>query len=259
MGNVRDQMGALSQCIAASARERQMAVGDSKMQTARMLQVFGRERAAMAKALKSRLVADREGRSGNVRAIRANTGTMRREFRQDHARMRRALRQRLARSTEAVATLVASLCADFAKGRADFAKAHRQATKAQRAGLAKNRRHRSREVAELMNNFHVSRGEMAHELGESLAKTLQRIESQVSGLKKGFRASLRETREDASAPGQIPDYLLAAQGGGAARAPSSALPREPEEHKEKKRVKTNTSATRTVRGFVGKPGKSKTK
>ena len=233
MGNMRDQMEALTQGIATSARERQVAVGDSKVQTARMLQAFGRERAVMAKTLKCGLVADRVGRSVNVCAIRANTGTMRQEFRQDHVRIRRSLRRRLAQSTEAVATFMASLRADFAKGRADFAKGHRDMTEAQRAGLAKDRCDRSREVAELMNNFHVSRGEMAHELAESLAKSMQHITSQVSGLKKGFTASLQKIRKDASTRGQIPNSLLAAQGGGTAQVLFSALNREPEERKKK--------------------------
>lgn len=192
MGNLREQMEALAQGIVTSARERMMAVGSSKAQTASMLSAFGRERTAMG----------------------------------------RDLRRKLAQSTEAVATFVASLRADFAKGRADFAKAHRQMTKAQRAGLAKDRRHRSREVAELMNDFHVSRGEMAQELAESLAKSTQEIKSQVSGLSR-FRASLQKFREDAGFRRQIPNSL--------------------KEGQEK------TTFGEAVRHFVGKPGKPKKK
>ena len=182
MGNLRDQMEALTLGIATSARERKMAVGDSKAQTARTLQAFGRERMAMAKDLKSGFVADGVSRSANVHTILANTGTMCDGFRKDHVRMQRSLRRRLVQSTEAVATFVASLHADFAKGRADFAKAHRHMIKAQRAGLAKDRRDRSGEVAELMNNFQVSRGEMAQELTENLDAFTGRIRSHVSGL-----------------------------------------------------------------------------
>jgi len=225
-------MEVLGQGIATSARERKMAVGDRKEQTTRMLQAFGRERAVMAKALKSSFAADRVGRSVSVCTMRANTGTMCEGFRQDHFRVRRSLRRRLAQSTEAVATFVASLRDDFDKGRADFAKTHRHMAKAQRAGLAKDRRDRSHEVAELMNGFHVSRGEMAQELAESLAKSTQEIRSQVSGLNR-FRASLEKIREGAWVPRQIPNSLLAAQVGGAAPAPFSTFSREPEERQKK--------------------------
>jgi len=232
MSNLRDQMEVLAQGIATSARERKMAVGSSKAQTASMLQAFGRERAVMAEALKSSFAADHVGRSVNVCTMRANTGTMCEGFRQNHVRVRRSLRRKLAQSTEAVATFVASLRADFDKGRADFAKTHRHIAKAQRAGLAKDRRDRSREVAELVNDFHVSRGEMAQELAESLAQSTQEIRSQVSGLNR-FRASLEKIREDAWVPRQIPNSLLAAQAGGAVRVPISAPSREPEERQKK--------------------------
>src|SRR3990170_2354098 len=133
MNNLRNQMEALAQGIASSARERKMAVGDSKVQTAVMLQAFGLERMAMAKDLKSRFAADHVSRLANVRTIRANAGTMCEGFFRDHVRMRRSLQQRLAKSTEAVADSVASLRADFSTGRADFAKTHRHMMKAQRA------------------------------------------------------------------------------------------------------------------------------
>ncbi|MFH0799121.1 MAG: hypothetical protein V2A66_02925 [Pseudomonadota bacterium] len=222
MDNLRDQMEALAQGIVTSQRERKMAVGGSQAQTARMLQAFGRERTATAKDLKSGFVADRVSRSANVHTILANTGTMCDGFRQDHVRMQRSLRRRLVQSTEAVATFVASLRADFAKGRTDFTKAYRHMTKAQRAGLAKDRRDRSREVAELINDFHVSRGEMAQKLAESLAKSTQEIKAKVSGL-NGFRLLLQKTSEGASVPGPIPNYLLTAQGSREAPAPFAAF------------------------------------
>ena len=232
MNNLRNQMEALAQGIASSARERNMAVGDSKVQTAMMLQAFGLERTAMAKDLKSRFAADHASRLAIVHTMRANAGKMCEGFFRDHVRMRRSLQQRLAKSTEAVASSVVFLRADFAKGRADFAKAHRHMIKAQRAGLAKDRRDRSREVAALINDFHVSRGKMAQELAASLAKSTQEIRFEVSGL-NGFRASLQKIRDDAWAPWQIPNSLLGAQAGGAAPAPFSSPSREPEKHQKK--------------------------
>ena len=196
MSNLMDQMEVLAQGIVTSAREREMTVGDSKIRTARMLQAFGQERMARAKDLKSGFAADRAVRSVDVRAMLANANAMCEGFRQDHVRMRRSFRRKLVETTEQVASHVVSLRANFAKGRADFAKAHRHMTKAQRAALVKDRRDRSREVAGLMNDFHVSRGEMAQELAESLAKFTQEIRSHVSGLTR-FRAVLEKTREDA--------------------------------------------------------------
>ena len=257
MNNLRDQIEALAQGIATSERQRQMAVGDSKVQTARLLQAFGRERAVMAKALKSGFAADRVSRSVSAGAIRANAGKMCQEFRQDHARMRRSLRGTLAQSTEAVARGVASLRADFTKARASFTKAHHHMTDAQRAWLTTDRRDRSRNVAELMNDFHASRGEIAQKLAERLANATQEIRSQVSGL-SGFRASLRKSREGASVPGQIPSYLLGARAGGAAPAPISALGHEPERH-GKKEAQEKTTFSEAVRHFVGKPEKPKKK
>lgn len=204
MDNLRDQMEALAQGIVTSERERKMAVGDSRAQTASMLSTFGRGHAAMARALKSGLADGCLDRSANV-------GTMREVFRRDHDRMGRDLRRKLALTSEGTVTVVASL-------RAAFAKAHHHMTKAQRAGLAKDRRNRAGEMAKLMNDFHVSHGEMAQELAESLAKSTQEIKSKVSGL-SGFRLLLQKSREGASFPGPIPNYLLAAQGGGEARAP----------------------------------------
>ena len=196
MSNLMDQMEVLAQGIVTSARERQLAVGNSVVQTARMLQAFGQERMAMAKDLKSGFAAERAVRSVDVRAMLANANAMCEGFRQDHVRMGRSLRRKLVETTEEVASFVASLRADFAKGRVDFAKAHRHMTKAERAALVKDRVVRSCEVAELMNDFHVSRGEMAQELAESLAKFTQEIRSHVSGLTR-FRAVLEKTREDA--------------------------------------------------------------
>ena len=201
MGNLRDQMEALAQGIVTATRERKMAVGDNKAQTASMLSGFGREHAAMARALKSGLAAGCLDRSANV-------GMMREVFRRDHDRMGFDLQQKLVQSTEAVATFVAAL-------RADFNKAHSHMTKAQRAGLAKDRRDRSREVTDLMNNLQVSRGEMAQELAESLAKSTQEIKSQVSG-------SRRALQEDIQAARQIWSSLSATEAGGANQSRGSS-------------------------------------
>lgn len=142
MGNLKDQMEALAQGIATSARQREMAVGDSKAQTASMLLAFGQKRAAM----------------------------------------RRGLRRRLAQSTEATANDVVALRTDFARSRADSNKAYRHMIKAQHAWLSEDRRDRSGNVAELMNGFHISHGKMARDLAESLAKSTRKVKSEVSGL-----------------------------------------------------------------------------
>ena len=259
MDIMKNPMQALRQGMVASARARQAALAGSKVQTAGLLRAFDRERSGMAKDLKSGLAADRAGRSLEVRAIRAHTGTLRQEFRQAQVRLRRSLRRRLVDSTETLATRVASLRADFAKRRADFAKAHRHMARAQRTGLAKDRRDRSRDVAELINNFHLSRGEMAQELAENLAKSTQQVRSHVSGLNEWRRAALQKNREDASGSRPILSYLLTAQGGEAARGPSSTLAREPEERKKKRRVKTKTTSAKAVKASVRKPAKPKKK
>jgi len=248
MDNLRDQMEALAQGIVTSAREREIAVGDSKVRTAGMLQAFGLERMAMGKDSKSGFAADRAVRSVDVRAMLADTNAMCEGFRQDHVRMGRSLRRKLVETTEEVASFVASLRADFAKGRVDFAKAHRHMTKAQRAALVKDRGDRSREVAGLMNDFHVSRGEMAQQLAEGMAKFTQEIRSHVSGLTR-FGAVLEKTREDARVPRRIPNSLLAV------RVPFSAPGHEPEVGREK----TKSTFSESVRAFVGKSEKPKKK
>lgn len=248
MSNLMDQMEVLAQGIVTSAHEREIAVGDSKVRTARMLQAFGLERMAMAKDSKSGFAADRAVRSVDVRAMLADTNAMCEGYRQDHVRMGRSLRRKLVETTEEVASFVVSLRADFARGRAAFAKAHRHMTEAQRAALVKDRVVRSCEVAGLMNDFHVSRGEMVQQLAEGLAKFTQEIRSHVSGLTR-FRAVLEKTREDARVPRQIPNSLLAV------RVPFSAPGHEPEVGREK----TKSTFSESVRAFVGKSGKPKKK
>lgn len=217
MGNLRSQMEALAQGIATSAREREMAVGDSKAQTASMLLAFGQERAAM----------------------------------------RRGLRRRLVQSTEATADYVVALRTDFSRSRADFNKAYRHMIKAQHAWLSKDRRDRSGNVAELINGFHISHGKMARDLAESLAKSTQKVKSQVSGL-NGFGALLEKARRGGWAPRQIPNSLLTAQAGGMAPVPVLAPSREPEKRK-KRPVQKTTVAKKGVRAPLRKLGKPKKK
>lgn len=214
---MRNQMEALTQSILTSARERQMVVADSRVQTARMLQTFSREREVMAQALKSSLVTEREVRSANVCA----------------------------------------LLSDACVQRAAFAKAHRHMARVLRSGLTKDRRNRSRDVAEMINNFHESRGEMAQALSESLAKTTQNVRSYVSGLSEWRRVSHQKSRDAAAFSRQIPNFLSAAQSGGAPRVPSSVFSREPEERQEiigKKKVAVAKSSPSSGR-ILAKPKK----
>ena len=253
MDNLRNQMAALVQGIATSAHERERVIGDIKGQTANMLRAFGRERTAMDKALKAGLAADCMSRSADMLAIRDNTSTMCEGFRQDHVRMRRSLRQSLDQSRETVVTTVASLRVDFAKERADFAKVHRHMAKAQRAGLIKDRRYRSHAVGELMNDFHVSRGKMAQELTESLAKFRQETKAQVSGM-SWPGASLLKTSEGVN----LPASLLAVQPAEEFAAPISAPGLEPEKGGKEGRQE-KTAIGKAIRHIVGKPGKPKKK
>lgn len=190
---MREKMEALTQSIVTSARERQMAVADGRQQTAKMLRAFGRERAAMAKALKSSLVADRNSRSVDVCALLADACTQ----------------------------------------RADFAKGHRHMARALHTGLSKARRSRSRDVAELINGFHKSRSDMAQKLSDSLTTATQDIRSHVSGLREWHTVSSRRGCEEASVVRPIPSYLLPGQGARAARGASPVHSREFEAHVEK--------------------------
>lgn len=190
---MRERMQALTQSILTSAHERQMAVAEGRRQTAKMLRAFGRERAAMSKALKSGLVADRNSRSVDVCA------------------------------------LLADACAQ----RADFAKAHRHMARALHTGLSKARRSRSRDVAELINGFHKSRGDMARKLSDRLTTATHDIRSHVSGLREWHTVSSRRGCEDASALRPIPSYLMPGQGASPIRGSSPAHSRELEAHVEK--------------------------
>ena len=179
---MKEQMKALAQNIAASASERLMAVGDSKAQTTDMLQSFARERAQMAKAQKSSLAADRALRSADVDSLRADAGALCEEFRHDRAQMRRSLRSGLHQSSQSVAGYIAAMRADLAQGRASLAKSNRRMARAQRTAMVQDRLDRSHDVAELIGGFHAAQGEMAREMTESLAQTMENVRVHVSGL-----------------------------------------------------------------------------
>jgi hypothetical protein len=198
-------MKALTQSIATSARERDMAVAAGRAQTARMLQMFARDRSVMAETLKSGLVADRLERSVHVGALLAGTDVMCQQMHHDHVRMGHALRHGLNRSAEAVTDFVVGLRSEFAKSRAASAKAHRQMTAAQRAELARDRRERSCEVVGMLGHFHASHGEMARGLAEKLAKSTQETRLFVSGLNEWGRVAMETSRPGAPAPKPAPD------------------------------------------------------
>ena len=186
---MREQMKALAQNIAASARERLMAVGDSRGETADMLRAFGRERAQMAKAQKSSLASDRAIRSADVDSLRADAAALCEEFRHDRVQMRRSLLRGLHQSSESVAGYIAAMRAELEQGRASLVKLNRRMARAQRAAMVKDRRDRAEDVAELMENFCASRAEMAQELSESLAQTMENVRVHVSGLSEWGKSS----------------------------------------------------------------------
>lgn len=195
---MREKMEALTQSILTSAHERQMAVADGRQQTAKMLRAFGRERAAMSKALKSSLVADRNSRSIDVCALLSDACTQ----------------------------------------RANFAKSHRHMARALHTGLSKARRSRSRDVAELINGFHKSRSDMARRLSDSLTTATQDIRSHVSGLREWQAVSTWRGGEDPSVPKQIPSYLLTGQGARTARGSPAAHSLELQAHAKRPGKKT---------------------
>lgn len=114
MGNLRDQMEVLAQGIATSARERKMAVGDSQAQTASMLSTFGREHAAMARALKSGLAESTKGMVTNVALLRA-------DFAKAHGHMTKVQGAGLAKDRRDRSREVAELMNDFHVSRGEMA------------------------------------------------------------------------------------------------------------------------------------------
>ena len=252
---MREQMRALTQNIAASVSERLMAVGDSRVETAGMLQAFGRDRAQMAQALKSSLAADRAIRSADVDTLRADAAALCEEFRHDRVQMRRTLQRGLHQSSEAVAGYIAAMRADLEQGRASLSKLNRRMARAQRTAMVKDRRERSQDVAELMNNFCASRAEMAQELSESLAQTMENVRAHVSGLSEWGKASFQHIRNEQPARSVSPNHQVAvktsAKAGAKARAPAAtALP---------KAVKKKSPAAKAVHAAVRMPRKAKKK
>ena len=186
---MREQMKALAQNIAASVSERLVAVGDSRVETAGMLRAVGRERAQMGKELKSSLAADRASRSADVGSLRAEAGALCEEFRRDRVQMRSNLRRELRQSSEAVAGYIVAMRDELAQGRASLSKLNRRMARAQLTAMVKDRRERAQDVAELMDNFCASRAEMAQELSESLAQTMENVRVHVSGLSEWGKSS----------------------------------------------------------------------
>ncbi len=248
---MREQMKALTQNIAASVSERLMAVGDSRVETAGMLQTFGRDRAQMAQALKSSLAADRAIRSADVDSLRADAAALCEEFRHDRVQMRRSLLRGLHQSSESVAGYIAAMRAELEQGRASLVKLNRRMARAQRAAMVKDRRDRAEDVAELMENFCASRAEMAQELSESLAQTMENVRAHVSGLSEWGKASFQHIRNEQPARRMSPDQPVAVKVSAKARAPAAtALP---------KAVKKKSPAAKAVRAAVRMPKKAKKK
>jgi len=83
--------------------------------------------------------------------------------------------------------------AELAQGRASLANLNGRMARTQRTAMVKDRHDRSQDVAELMDNFCASRAQMAQELSQSLAQTMENVRAHVSGLSEwnkwsqGFR------------------------------------------------------------------------
>jgi hypothetical protein len=191
MNNMRNQMQAAVPGMSAGALERAQVIGDIKVQTANMLRAFGRERAAMVKAMKSELATDRMSRSSSLLAIRQQTNAMCDGFRRDHGGMRRTLRKSLRESTQSIVNYVAALRVEVAKERADFSKIFDQMSTTQHAALVSDRRLRSCAVDNLIKGFHVTRVAMAQQLTDALAKSTQAIRAQVLDLRCAVAPMLR--------------------------------------------------------------------
>lgn len=260
MSNIGKHMEALVPGIASAASEREKVVGDIRRQTAHMLRDFGRERRAMAKVLKSDLAADRKSMSVDVLAIREG-------FRRDHLHMRRSLRKSLLQSREAVVNYVAFLRVDFAMERASFSKMLRHTTKAQCSALAKGRRDRSHAVVDLIKGFHASRGAMAQELADTLAKSTQGIKAQVSDLRGSVAPMLKASSAVKHPAQEISPQSASAHGGSSLSVEHGAAPftwpiSAPEhkpEHAHPNEYQAKTAIADAGRYIVGKPGKPKKK
>lgn len=129
------------------------------------------------------LTATRE-RKSTLADIKAGTGRMLSAFSGERRASATRLRSELSANCRARAVDVGKMCQGFHRDQDRLAKK-------QRDDLAAGRRIRSRAVAKFMDDFKMSRGEMAQELTESLRKFAQRVHSQVSGLRQGFREDIQ--------------------------------------------------------------------
>ena len=135
---------------------------------------------------------------------------------------------------------------DVRKMRQGFHQDQNRLAKKQRNELAADRRTCSRAVAKLMDNFKMSRGEMAQELTESLQEFAQRLRSQVSNLREGFR-------EDIQAAHQTWNDLLLAQAGMVAQM---AIPASLRHDFGMGEAEEKVTAGEAVRRFVQSAGSS---
>lgn len=129
------------------------------------------------------LTATHERRSA-LADIKVGTGRMLSAFSGERSASATRLRSELSANCRARA-------ADVGKMRQGFHRDQDRLAKKQRDDLAAGRRTRSRSVAKLMGDFKMSRGEMAHELTESLGRFVQRVQSQVSSLRQGLREDIQ--------------------------------------------------------------------
>ncbi len=114
MGNVSDQIEALTKWILAAARERKATLAGIKADAGRMLSEFSRERAASATRLRSELSADRRARAADVKKLRQG-------FHRDHDRLAKKQRDALTAECHTRTRAVAKLMDDFKISRGEMA------------------------------------------------------------------------------------------------------------------------------------------
>lgn len=221
----------------------------------------------MAKVLKSDLATDRKSMSVDVLAIRDQSNMMREGLRRDHLHVRRSLRKSLLQSREALVNYVALLRVDFAMERASFSKMFRHTTKTQCSALAKGRRDRSHAVVNLIKGFHASRGAMAQELADTLAKSTQGIKAQVSDLRCSV-APMLKAGSAVKLPAQtilhqsVPAHSGASLSVEHAATPftwPTSVPEQQPENDPPEKFPAKTAIAEAGRYIVGKLGKPKKK
>ncbi len=184
-------------------------------------------------------------RKSVVADIKRGTGKMLSEFSGERRTSATRVKSELSADCRARAAEVRRMCQGFRKDQ------NRLARK-QWGELVAGRRTRSRAVALLMDDFKMSRGEMAQELTASLRKFAQRVQSQMSSLRGGYRASFREIREDVQTAHQIWNDLPLVQAGVVAPMATPSGGFEMGAAEEEK-----MTVSETVRRFGTKRGKSK--